>query len=351
MPVKRVLAVSLTALGDTLVSLPALDALRAGLPEAEIAFLVRPPFHELYEGHRSIDKVFAVHTPEGKDIKGLNNAWKLYKTIKAFSPDVTLIFLGTPDYVVPILRLSGVRKIYSVPNRGRFRYLLTNSELRREHDWNVREHAAEDRLRAVRLLGIEAKLEPLRLQIQEGWIEESTGWLMKKGWQGEKIMVFQVCSSNFRRAWPKDRFARLARELLAVLPEAICIITGTQGERTYCESIKEMANVPGVWVSAGELTISGVAGLLSQTSLLVTPDTGIMHLGHALKTPSVSLYGLYDLHRTIALDKSYPHIEIQRFPPDHPNSRPEDRLNSGMQFIPFQDVFNASLQILETKHC
>jgi len=343
---KRVLAVSLSALGDTLLALPALEALREAFPGGRVALLVRPPFSRLYEEAGVVDEVIAASTPAAKTPEGLNTVIRLYQAISRFSPDTAVIFSGSPDYVVPLLRLAGARKVIHVPNRHRFRFLLSNRPLSSASEWDVREHAVEDRLRAVRLLGVKAATVPLTLPIQEGWKSEALAWLSGKGGKGKSLIVFQLCSSNFRRAWPRERFSRLACDLFVEYPDAICVLTGAPDERAYCEGVREMANDARVVVSAGELSLPGLAGLLSLADLVVTPDTGTMHLAHAVRAPTLSLYGLYDLHRTIPLDDMHPHIEIQRFPPNYPHCKPEDRANAGMQFIPYEDVFNACMKIL-----
>lgn len=343
---KKVLAVSLTALGDALMSLPALNALRRELPEARIGFLTRSAFRGLFENYPSCDWLMAVDGPEGKTFAGLEKAWEIFSTIRAFQPDTAVVFLGSPNYLVPLLRLAGVRRIVQVPNKHRFRRLLTNSSLSPDNDWDVREHAVEDRLRAVRLLGLEGRPEPITLPVQETWRYEARSWLDRAGREKGKVIVFQLCSSNFRRAWPKDRFARLAGDLLLAFPGSLCVITGAPHERQYCESVRELSGDERVKVSAGELSLPGLAGLLAEADLFVTPDTGTMHLGHAVRTPTVSLYGLYDLHRTVPLDKDRPHIEIQRLPPEWPNVKDEDRSNSGMKYIPYEAVYDACLKVL-----
>lgn len=343
---KKILAVSLTAFGDALMSLPALDALKRELPDVEIGFLTRSAFRGLFENYPSCDLLMAVDGPEGKSIASIRKALKIFSSVRAFQPDSAVLFLGTPNYFVPLLRLAGVRRIFQVPNKNRFRWLLTNSALSSNSDWDVREHAVEDRLRAIRLLGLEGKSGPITLHVQQTWQNEALYWLNKSGYQKGKIIVFQLCSSNFRRAWPKDRFARLANDLLRNYPGSICVVSGASHERDYCESMKDMAANDRVRVSAGELSLIGVAGLLSIADLFVTPDTGTMHLAHAVRAPTVSLYGLYDLHRTVPLDNDRPHIEIQRLPPSWPNVKEEDRLNSGMKYIPYDEVFEACLWVL-----
>lgn len=345
---KRVLAISMTALGDSLMSLPAVDALRLELPQAKIGFMTRRAFQGLFENYAAIDALLALDVPETKNLAGVNRLKALYSAIRGFQPDAAVLFLGSPDFLVPLLRLAGLRRIVQVPNKHRFRFLLENSALSPENDWDVREHGIEDRLRAVRLLGLEGKSGPITLEVQPRWREEAAQWLESVGHKGKgPVFVFQLCSSNFRRAWPKERFARLGQDLLAEYPKSLCVITGAPREREYCESVRDIAADERIKVSAGELPLTGVAGLLGEADLFVTPDTGTMHLAHAVRTPTVSLYGLYDLHRTVPLDNDRPHVEIQCLPPGWPDVKEEDRQNSGMKFIPYEDVRKACIDVLK----
>jgi ADP-heptose:LPS heptosyltransferase len=342
---KRVLAISLTAFGDGILSLPALDALRKAEPDATIAYLVPNAVSSLYEGYPGIDQVLSVTIPSGKTLQGIREVCALFFVLRRFSPDTAIIFIGSPGYLPLLLRLCGARQIIRVPNRGRFRRLLSNSVLIPENDWDTSEHGIEDRLRAVRLLGVEAPLHPVHLPIQNSWTLESRSWLAKMGWQNERFAVFQVMATSPRRIWPRDRFAALALKLLEAHPDLRVVITGSPAEKSYCEAVKADSGDSRVWVSAGELSLPALAALLSQAALVVTPDTGTMHLAHAAGAPTVCLYTLSDVHRTCALDKSVPHIVVHRVPPGHPNLSALERKNC-MSCISLDDVLEPCLEVV-----
>jgi ADP-heptose:LPS heptosyltransferase len=347
---KRILAVSLTLFGDTLLSLPALVAIRKEMPAAKIGYLVGPSFHELFENQPFIDDVIFANTPDHKNIDGVVKVWRLYRVIRNFSPDVAFIFAGSPHYMPLILRLAGVKKVFCIPNKGIYRLLCTNSNLGRDSELDITKHGIEDRLKAVRLYGIEAKPTPIRLEVQKKWITEAMNWLRQKGWLGKDIVVFQVLASSPARVWPKERFVSLALKLMGEFPDLRFVITGSSNERSYCETISALVNDERLTVSAGELSICGLAGLFSKAILLVTPDTGAMHLGHAVGISTVCLYSWSDENRTRALDKDFDHIIIKQTPPDFPNSKPEDKANA-LSFVPLDDVFFACVQVIKKQKC
>lgn len=344
----RILAISLTLFGDTLLSLPALAAIRKEIPAAKIGYLVRPSFYKLFENQPFIDNALFADTPDHKNIDGFVKAWRLYRTIRNFSPDVAFIFAGSPQYIILILRLAGVKKVFCVPNKGIYRLFCTNSTLGKDSELDMTKHGIEDRLKAVRLYGIEAKLTPLRLEVQKNWTTEAINWLSQKGWVDKDIVVFQVLASHPERVWPKERFVSLALKLMGEFPDLRCVITGSPNEKPYCDTISALVNDERITTSAGELSLCGLAGLLSKSILLVTPDTGVTHLAHAAGISTVCLYSWTDENRTRALDEKFDHIIIKRPPPNFPNSNPEDKAKA-LSFVPLEDVFFACVQVIKNK--
>ena len=265
--------------------------------------------------------------------------------MRAFAPDVAFLFVGTPRYVEIVLRLIGVRRIYRVPNHHGVPKLLTNSALTAENDWDISKHGVEDRLRAVRLYGVQAEESPMRLPVQEAWVLTARGWLKSHDYAESRLVLLQVGASSARRRWPIDRFANLARRLVAEFHDLRCVVTGSPEERDYCCRVVELARDARVCTSAGELSLGGLAGIMSLSTLLVTPDTGTMHLGHAVGVNSVCLYSMSPVHRTRALDEAYVHKVVQRRPAKGVVLSPAE-LENCMSLIPMEDVYEACRQVL-----
>jgi ADP-heptose:LPS heptosyltransferase len=91
------------------------------------------------------------------------------------------------------------------------------------------------------------------------------------------------------RQWPAESFAAVAR-FLQEQRNAHIVILGSPGEAPLAEAIA--AQCPGKpLVCAGKSTIKGLGALLMRCDLLITADTGPMHLAAALRTPTVSFFG------------------------------------------------------------
>jgi heptosyltransferase-2 len=96
------------------------------------------------------------------------------------------------------------------------------------------------------------------------------------------------------RRWPTDRFAELMDRLGSSQPDLHFGILGTEAERAVSEEARNGVSPavrPRVHNLAGRTSLPALAGVLARARLLVTNDSGTMHLGAAVGTPLVALFG------------------------------------------------------------
>jgi ADP-heptose:LPS heptosyltransferase len=102
------------------------------------------------------------------------------------------------------------------------------------------------------------------------------------------VLLHPGCGFAARR-WPVDRYAAVARRLAGSgLP---VMVTGSAAERPRATHVAAAAGLPDDAVLAGRTTLSQLAALVAEASLVVCGDTGIAHLATAYGTPSVVLFG------------------------------------------------------------
>ncbi|HVJ92068.1 MAG TPA: glycosyltransferase family 9 protein [Labilithrix sp.] len=92
------------------------------------------------------------------------------------------------------------------------------------------------------------------------------------------------------RKWPAERYGELARQLLAEYPDAYVAFIGTKGESVYVEAVTATAHDARVFSMAGELNLRELIALFSITDLLVSNDSGPMHLACLVDTPVCGLF-------------------------------------------------------------
>lgn len=104
------------------------------------------------------------------------------------------------------------------------------------------------------------------------------------------VLVHPGASSGARR-WPTPRFASVIRAVAARRPDARFVLTGTVGERRLARQVARSAGVDRVEIRAGSTDVAELAHLTAAAALVISGDTGIMHLATAYRTPSVTVFG------------------------------------------------------------
>jgi ADP-heptose:LPS heptosyltransferase len=109
---------------------------------------------------------------------------------------------------------------------------------------------------------------------------------------GERLIVLQPGSSDPRRRWPVQSFAALGDRLAEY--GASIAVNGSPDEADLVHEVVARMHAPAIAL-AGRLSLGGLCGLLARAALLVSNDTGPLHLGLALGVPSVGIFWLTNL--------------------------------------------------------
>lgn len=293
--IRRILAISCTALGDTLLSTPALAALRQTYPQAHITLLVHPSLLALFTGLDSVDELL----PYDGKWRGFG---RVARQLKGF--DLAVILHGNEPQATPLAYLSGARHIFKLPNNNRWNFLLSNRTP--VLSWDDLGHGIDQRLAVAQLAGVR---EPFsrRMTVPRHAAGESAvrDALAQRGWQSAPLVAFQPGASTMSRRWPRGRFVAAAAALVAHHPELRFVVTGSPAEQALCRevaaSIEAAVPVAGgsrAWASAGDLPLIAIPDLLRRAAVLVSGDTGPMHLAVTVETPVVGLFAVSDPARS-----------------------------------------------------
>lgn len=307
--IRRILLISCTALGDTVLSTPAFRSLRRAYPAARITLLIHPDYQTLFAQHPDVDELI----PYAGRWKGF---WATVRRLRAHGFDLACILHGNEPQATPLAYLSGARFIFKLPNTSRFRFLLSNREpvVR----WEDLGHGIEQRLAVARLAGGRETDQRMTLPVPPETKIEVAAMLAQHGIDADTPLVaFQVGASTASRRWAAERFVALGKALLDRYPQLHIIITGSSGERELAHGIAEriaqsMAS-PRVWAAAGEMPLRQLPALLQRCTTLVTGDTGPMHVAIAVGTPVVALFAVSDWRRSGPAYDLDRHIVIQKW--------------------------------------
>jgi ADP-heptose:LPS heptosyltransferase len=208
-------------------------------------------------------------------------------------PDVALILHGNEPQATPLAYLAGSCFIFKLPNVNRFAFLLANS-LPRLAWADFAGHAIKQRLAVAALAGARVADRRTQLPVPKATPARVGAWLAQGGIAVTDTLIgLQAGASSRGRMWPVEHFTALARLLLVSHPGCRFVIFGGPQERTRCAAIAEHIGVPAV-VAAGAIAIEMLPALIQRCAVLVTGDTGTLHMAVALGTPTVSLFAVSD---------------------------------------------------------
>jgi heptosyltransferase-2 len=285
---QKILVRATNWIGDAVMSLPALEALRRRFPEAEIVVLSKPWVSELYWRHPAVTRQM-VYDPAA-DHRGARGFWKLVHQLRAEHFDAAILFQNAfqAAWMAWLARIP-VRVGYDRDGRGS---LLT--EAVHPPRPAVYGHHAYYYLELLFRAGLIEKPEPLKeIHLRLERSEET--WAAKHidalGLRGPRFLVGLNPGASFGPAkrWLPERFADLADRLIGAL-HADVLVFGSREERPLAETIaSEMEHTP--IILSGETTLRQLMALLARCSLIVTNDSGPMHLAAALGVPLVAIFG------------------------------------------------------------
>ncbi len=296
----RVLIANPGHLGDLLLSLPAVTALRAALPDAHLAMLVARPFAGVARCCPDVDEVIALSFPRLRpDLAALDGAER-DRGVAALEGrfDIAILCRSHDPWCGELTTLAGIpaRVGYAVSEMALFLTHLV--------PYDERPHMALQALRltqrAAAHLGappgdLDAMASlvgpPARVRLEPDGADEAlvAALLRELPSAGARPIVLQPGSSMPVKSWPPECWGRLAGELrrrYGVTP----LVHGGPGESGLVASIVA-AGRGACHPIAEQLSIGALAALLRRSAVLVAVDSGPLHLAAVVGLPVVGLYG------------------------------------------------------------
>ncbi|MBF0556586.1 MAG: glycosyltransferase family 9 protein [Nitrospirae bacterium] len=279
--VKTILIISSTALGDTLMSTPAIKAVRVRYPEAHITACLNIRYAALFAGNPHIDAILPYYGGYRKFIRTA-------QALRRVKPDLALIFHGNEPQATPLAYMSGAKFIFKIPISRQYGFLLSNQSNGFDDPWQC--HAIDVRLKTASFAGCGTNDREMVLNADAEDITHVKAVLAARGLNSaHPIIGLQPGAAQSYKAWPKGFYAELGSRLLRLYPGAGVVITGSGDERRLCGDIAAAIGKGAVSL-AGALSVKQLAALVKVLSVLVTNDTGTMHIAIALGTKTVSLF-------------------------------------------------------------
>ena len=279
-------------LGDAVMSLPAIQAIRQVFPHAHLAVVARPWVADLYARESAIDEVIAYQG------RGLGDARNFGRSLRARRFDCAILLQNAFEAAwmvwmaaIPerigydrdgrgflLTRAIAVPAPGDIPRHERFYYL----ELLRRARLIELAHYSQFGIPAIRLEGADAAAREGARRFSIQGIREAIG-------------ISPGAAYGAAKRWLPERFAEAGARLCQHLSTG-ALVFGSAAERALCEQVVTRLRQAGVDARnlAGHTTLREFIELTAACRLFLTNDSGAMHIASALSVPTIAVFGATD---------------------------------------------------------
>ncbi|MBX7144825.1 MAG: glycosyltransferase family 9 protein [Oligoflexia bacterium] len=298
----NVLLVNITRLGDMLQATPTIAGMKQENPNCKITVVVEKQFEDVCYHIPNIDEVRAVDLGMtvrslSREADGIVDAFEyvteVVDDLRAQNFDYCLN-MSSSAYTALLLKLVGIKRNggWTSDEEG---YRVIESDWARLFASSVfHQNRQFNSLNLVDVFRCSADVDqhPQRLLMKVS--PESEAYcddLLREAAFTAKgpLIAIQAGASQEKRQWAPEHFIRLIKVLETKL-DARIVLVGSKKELKIIDPIKAGANSPNVFVAAGRTSIPQLAALLKKCELLVTGDTGPMHMSVAVGRPVVAMF-------------------------------------------------------------
>lgn len=341
----RILIIKLGAVGDVVHSLPVLQTLRDRFPQAYIGWAVEEAGAPILEGNPALDELVRLERKRMRGMPGLAyfRRWLQGLREKRFDTALdphNLFKSGVMAYASGASVRVGFKKL----REGNF--IFMNRWVQPAPRYR---HAVEKYLSLLEPLGIQESQWTVRFPLVWGpededrtdrfWVQQGFG---RGGSKPEPVIAVNPGANWPSKRWPPERYGQVADRLVKEHGIRVLILWGP-GERPLAERMAQTMHEKAVM--APETDLKQLMALIKRCRLLITGDTGPLHIAAALGVPTVSLFGPSDPARNGPFGQG--HAVIRSPIPPATHWQKKEIGHHWMEAIPVETVVEATVSLLE----
>lgn len=281
--VERILAVKLWGIGSLVQALPSFRALQARFPNAKLDLLTIRGNQRLFDGQNLFERIWTLDVSSSQ--RFLPEVYKLWRTLRRERYDLLLNFEGYASFSAILASMSGAQCTVGYGTR-KIRHATLETPFRQGT------HIAEVYADLAQAVGAVPESLTPRLRITPEGEMFRAGWRSQHGVGADEPAIGMNINAgpiSLARRWPAERFVALGKRLAAELGARIVLI-GSPDESAAVRPVAQAIGPAAVDLS-GKSNLAQLLGLLTDLDLLVTNDSGPLHLAVATGTPTVSFFG------------------------------------------------------------
>jgi heptosyltransferase-2 len=271
-------------IGDAVMTLPAIAAIRRTWPQVRISVLAKPWVADVYRESNDIDRILNFEDPGAH--RGPAGIIRLAGELRQYRFDMAILLQNAIEAAI-IARLAGIpiRAGYNSDARG---WLLTHAVRRTPAIRQI--HQIDYYLEMVKALGCDSAGRNLCLDLRPDTRSMADEWL-KIPESRHQLIVGMAPGATYGPAkrWPVDRFAAVAAEIIREYGGTI-ILFGSKQDQDVTDAIA--TNIQGHCLNlAGKTSVREVMALIARCHAFITNDSGLMHVAGAMNVPTVAIFG------------------------------------------------------------
>lgn len=303
-PPRRILIVRLSAIGDVILGVPVLCALRRAFPEAKLGWIVQGPGTQILRGHPDLDTLITISKLSFRTPSTFLEATTL---ARAFQPDLTIDLQGLMKSSL-LAYLSGAKTRLGFAS-GEYDGRECSYWLNNRLVTPTERHMIHRGLELLMPLGVvDSKIE---FRLAEEEVDSLTARrVVEERFSGRPFAMINVGAGWPSKLWPNDRYAAVAKHLWDRWQLPSLVMWGGETEKRRALEIQSLAQE--ACKLAPATTLTELRSLLRLASLFVGSDTGPMHLSVAVDTPTVALIGPMPMERVGPLGSKHRAIQNER---------------------------------------
>lgn len=293
---KKILVIQTGGIGDSIMSIPSLRALRENFDEALITLVVLPRSKDIFDGCPYVNevKIFDLDRfKSNKFILKVSDILQLIKWIRSarqekYDISVNLFkigsFIGAIRMSLLLILIGPEMSIGRRSNGLGFYFDIKTDECL---------HEVDTALRIVEELGCEIKSRKPELWLSKEDLDSADSIINTLGVEkDEKFITINPGSARQAARWLPERFAEVS-DRIGYQYRAKIIIIGSKDEIPLAHEVAELMDTKPI-IASGMTDLKQLAGILSRASFFITNDSGPMHIAAALGVPLIVIFGASD---------------------------------------------------------
>lgn len=281
----KITLIRLSAIGDVLMLLPAVRLLKKQFPETQIDWLIDRPIASILAEVSEVN-VISIDKPKSiSDYWRLKQQWQYKSTGQLISFQTSFV-----SNMVMALLPAEHKTGFGVPYSREGHHLFANTAYdlpKNLHQVEVffalaKKFAGIDKQIEITAEDLELPINPIEKKWASNQLHNHSHWI-----------AINPMASTQEKTWAVKRYSDLINNLHALYPDRHIVLTGGPGseEVAFSRQIEQQSHASCLNL-VGQTTLPQLAAVLKQVTLVISPDTGPLHLANALATPVIGLYAV-----------------------------------------------------------